>query len=67
MTHEAGKGDKQRPTNHEAFSKNFEAIFGKKPTPEQESQATDTVKRQLADAINLASDPAGLKVRKNHE
>jgi hypothetical protein len=31
MTHEAGKGDKQRPTNHEAFAKNFEAIFGGKP------------------------------------
>lgn len=28
MTHEAGKGDKQRPTNQEAFAKNFEAIFG---------------------------------------
>lgn len=31
MTHEAGKGDKQRPTNKEAFDKHFEEIFGKKP------------------------------------
>lgn len=30
MTHEAGKGDKQRPTNHRSFAENFEKIFGKK-------------------------------------
>jgi hypothetical protein len=30
MTHEAGKGDKQRPTDYEKFSSNFEKIFGKK-------------------------------------
>ena len=28
MTHEAGKGDKQRPTDYEKFSSNFEKIFG---------------------------------------
>lgn len=27
--HEAGKGDKQRPTNWEHFSENFDRIFGK--------------------------------------
>lgn len=27
---EAGKGDKQRPTNHDSFADNFEKIFGKK-------------------------------------
>jgi hypothetical protein len=26
----AGKGDKQRPTDHEAYSANFDAIFGNK-------------------------------------
>jgi hypothetical protein len=31
MASEAGKGDKQRPTNHDAFAKNFEEIFGGKP------------------------------------
>ena len=30
MTHEAGKGDKQRPTDYEKFSSNFEKIFGRK-------------------------------------
>jgi hypothetical protein len=34
MTHEAGKGDTQRPTDHEKFSSNFEAIFGSKPKKE---------------------------------
>ena len=30
MTHEAGKGDKQRPTDYDKFSENFDRIFGKK-------------------------------------
>jgi hypothetical protein len=58
MTHEAGKGDKQRPTDHEAFAKNFENIFGRKP-PEHVS---DAVHNQVMDAVNLASDPAGLRI-----
>jgi len=32
MTHEAGKGDKTRPTNWDHFSENFDRIFGKKET-----------------------------------
>jgi hypothetical protein len=27
MTHEAGKGDTQRPTDHDKFSANYDAIF----------------------------------------
>jgi hypothetical protein len=27
--HEAGKGSKQRPTNHESYSTNYDLIFGK--------------------------------------
>ena len=34
MTHEAGKGDKPRPTNWDHFSENFDRIFGKKQLPE---------------------------------
>jgi len=30
MTHEAGKGDTQRPTNHKSFAENFDRIFGNK-------------------------------------
>ncbi len=33
-----GKGDRQRPTDHEAFSKAFERIFGKKPSEDQQAQ-----------------------------
>ena len=60
MTHEAGKGDKQRPTNHEKFAENFEKIFKRKPPAE----VSDAVHNQVMDAVNLASDPAGLKLRK---
>lgn len=35
MAHEAGKGDKQRPTNWDHFSENFERIFGSKPTAKE--------------------------------
>jgi hypothetical protein len=31
MTHEAGKGDTQRPTDMDKFRKNWERIFGKPP------------------------------------
>lgn len=34
MTHEAGKGDTMRPTNHEAFSQSFDRIFGKPKLPQ---------------------------------
>ncbi len=33
---DGGKGSAPRPTNHEAFSKAFERIFGKKPSDEQQ-------------------------------
>ena len=63
MTHEAGKGSTQRPTDHDAFSKHFEAIFGKKP-PEG---LNEQVRNQVIDAVTLASDPAGLKRREKEE
>lgn len=30
MAHEAGKGDKRRPTNEELYKQNFDNIFSKK-------------------------------------
>jgi hypothetical protein len=37
----SGKGDKQRPTDHEKYSYNYDLIFGKKPaTPILETQET---------------------------
>lgn len=39
---EAGKGDKQRPTDYEKFARNFEAIFGgKTQVTEREFRAAD--------------------------
>lgn len=49
---EAGKGDKQRPTNHEAFSKAFERIFGKKPSDEQ--QKAYEQQKEVNDAENTS-------------
>ena len=36
MAHEAGKGDKRRPTNEEIYQQNFDNIF-RKPTPQAEA------------------------------
>lgn len=38
MTHEAGKGDTMRPTNHKAFSEGIERIFGKREVDEDEPE-----------------------------
>jgi len=47
MTHEAGKGDKQRPTNYDKFDENFEKIFGKKVPDHMAAE----VNKQLQDAL----------------
>lgn len=39
MASEAGKGSKQRPTDRDAYSKNWDAIFGKK---KEEQKPLDT-------------------------
>lgn len=39
MAREAGKGDKQRPTNKQAFDNNYDLIFKKKPKTPEEQQA----------------------------
>lgn len=36
---EAGKGDKQRPTDHKAYSNNYDLIWGKKE-PKSEPQTS---------------------------
>lgn len=60
MTHsDGGKGSTQRPTDHDAFSKHFEEIFGKKPP----ADLNEAVRNQVIDAVNLSSYPAGLKRR----
>lgn len=52
-----GKGSKQRPTNHDAYASNYDAIFGKRrqevPTidPEVEDSWSDS-----ADAMSALND-----------
>lgn len=43
MAHEAGKGDKQRPTNQNVFSNNYDLIFKKKPNEQKTDRTIDTV------------------------
>ena len=46
MTHgDGGKGDTQRPTNHEAFSKNFDAIF-RRDDAKAEDEEFDRIERE---------------------
>ena len=33
MTREAGKGDDQRPTDHNKYGSNYDNIFSKRPEP----------------------------------
>ena len=40
---EAGKGDKQRPTNHNVFSNNYDLCFKKKPNEQKTDRTIDTV------------------------
>lgn len=36
---EAGKGDKQRPTDKQKFDNNYDLIFRKKPKSQEEQEA----------------------------
>jgi hypothetical protein len=58
MTREAGKGDKQRPTDHDKFAENFDRIFGggkhykegsleKQVLEDQIAQATKEMEQEL--------------------
>lgn len=57
---EAGKGDKQRPTDYEKFSRNFEAIFGNKTKiTEQEFNNTDKEFNEAYNDYQKADRPHG--------
>ena len=48
MTHgDGGKGDTQRPTDHDKYSSNYELIWGKKVSRE----TADILNQQLQDAM----------------
>jgi hypothetical protein len=45
MAHEAGKGDKQRPTKYESFAEGMERIFGKKQVQDDAKAEDDEFER----------------------
>lgn len=47
MTHgDGGKGDKQRPTNKDAYDKHFDNIFKKKDDAKAEDEEFERIKRE---------------------
>jgi hypothetical protein len=56
MTSDGGKGSTPRPTDHEAFSKAFERIFGKKPSAD--------LKQRYDEAACIASEKRWMEQQK---
>lgn len=48
MTNEAGKGDKQRPTNYTVYANNYDQIFRKKP---QANEGVQTESGRMVDGL----------------
>lgn len=51
MTHEAGKGDKMRPTDWDKFNANFEKIFGSKLTEKEKKLLDQPVEQPLHNTL----------------
>ena len=51
MSREAGKGDKQRPTNYNVFSNNYDLIFKKKPNGQKTNRTIDTVQEDRQEQL----------------
>lgn len=55
MANEAGKGDKQRPTNYSSFSSNYDLCFKKKPDEQKTDRTIDTVQEDRQEQLPGAS------------
>lgn len=51
MANEAGKGDKQRPTNYNSFSSNYDLCFKKKPDEQKTDRTIDTVQEDSQEQL----------------
>ena len=51
MSNEAGKGDKQRPTNYNVFSNNYDLIFKKKLNGQKTDRTIDTVQENRQEQL----------------
>ena len=49
---EAGKGDKQRPTDQKAYSSGYDAIWGKKNTPITSKEMVQFILKTMDDVAN---------------
>lgn len=57
MTHEAGKGDTQRPTNHKAFANGYDLIWGNKEDAQAEDQEFERIEREQRDKACQKENP----------
>ena len=55
MSREAGKGDKQRPTNYNSFSSNYDLCFKKKPDEQKTNRTIDTVQKDSQEQLPRTS------------
>jgi hypothetical protein len=55
MANEAGKGDKQRPTNYNVFSNNYDLIFKKKPNEQKTDMAVNPVQEKRQQQLPTTS------------
>ena len=56
MANEAGKGDKQRPTNYNSFSSNYDLCFKKKPNEQKTDRTIDTVQENNQEQLPRTSE-----------
>ena len=62
MAHgDGGKGDSQRPTDHAAFSSNWDLIWGKKKQPERPDARDIEFTKNLIKGLDEARDEARRK------
>lgn len=57
MTHEAGKGDKQRPTDQQKFAENYDKIFGGGKHYKEgslEKQVLDDIVKSIDQQVEIA-------------
>ncbi len=56
MANEAGKGDKQRPTNYKAFSEHFDNIFRKQDDAKAEDDEFERIQREQEQRVGNHQD-----------
>jgi hypothetical protein len=63
---EAGKGDKQRPTDQKAYSSGYDAIWGRKPDA-RDIEFTENLRKSMAEIHDKAMQEIADKFFTNKE